>query len=187
MPTWPELIAAANAITEEARAVFSGLTPQQLNWKPGPDRWSVGQCLDHLVTANGEYFPLFDAILNGTKKSAFWERVPGLPALWGRMMIRSVSPDSKPKLRAPKIFQPTASSVDGAILQRFLDQQEQVIRYMKASEPLKAAKIIITSPVTSLITYSLLDAFRILVAHEQRHLLQARKVMETAGFGTNPS
>lgn len=178
-----ELITAANAVTEDVRAAFAGLTPDQLNWKPSPDKWSVGQCLDHLVTTNGEYFSIFDAILAGPKKSTFWERVPVLPALWGRMLIKSVSPDSTRKLKAPKIFQPAASNVDGGIVQRFLDQQAEVIRYLEAARNLNAAKIILTSPVSSLITYSLLDACRVIVAHEQRHLLQARRVTELPGFG----
>jgi hypothetical protein len=82
------------------------------------------------------------------------------------------------KLKAPKIFQPASSRIDGAIVQRFLDQQEPLIRYMKATAGLDLAKIIITSPVSRLVTYSLLDAYRILVTHERRHLLQARRVVE---------
>jgi len=43
-------------------------------------------------------------------------------------------------------------------------------------------KVIITSPVASFATYSLLDAYKILVAHERRHMTQAKRVMETDGF-----
>jgi len=53
---------------------------------------------------------------------------------------------------------------------------------MKATEDLDAEKIIISSPVTNLVTYSLMDAYRIIITHEKRHLLQAKRVSEADGF-----
>jgi hypothetical protein len=54
--------------------------------------------------------------------------------------------------------------------------------YMRATEDLDLEKIIISSPVTNLITYSLMDAYRIIITHEKRHLLQAIRVSEMDGF-----
>src|SRR5215510_434205 len=176
------LISAANAIADETRAGFGGLTARQLNWKPAAAQWSVAQCFDHLVTANAAYFPIFEEVLSGEKKNTFWESLPWLPALWGKLLIQGVAPETKRKLKAPKIFHPSSSSVDGAIIRRFIDQQNQVIRYMKASEDLDLEKIIISSPVTNLITYSLMDAYRIIINHERRHFLQAKRVSERDGF-----
>jgi hypothetical protein len=176
------LISAANAIADETLSGFGGLSAPQLNWKPAADRWSVAQCFDHLVTANVAYFPVFDQVLGGKNKRTFWTSLPWLPGLWGKMLIKSVSPESARKLKAPKIFRPSASSVDAAIIRRFVDQQNQVVEYMKAMEGLRVEKIIIPSPVTGLIAYSVMDAYRVIVAHERRHLLQARRVTETEGF-----
>ncbi|MEA2691951.1 MAG: hypothetical protein QOJ16_1338 [Acidobacteriota bacterium] len=125
--------------------------------------------------------------LSGEKKTTFWERLPFLPALWGKLLFQAVSPDSARKLKAPKIFQPASSRIDGEIVQRFLDQQEQLIRYMKATAGLDLEKIIITSPISRLVTYSLLDAYRILVTHERIHLLQATRMSEMEGFPRGPS
>jgi hypothetical protein len=178
------LVSAANAVTEETLAGFGDLTAPQLNWKPAADQWSVAQCFDHLLTANEAFFPTFEKVLSGAKKNTFWESLPWLPAVWGKMLIKAVAPESKRKLKAPKIFHPSSSSVDGAIIRRFLDQQNQVIRYMRATEDLDLERIIISSPVTNLITYSLMDAYRIIVNHEKRHLLQAMRVSEMDGFPT---
>lgn len=178
------LVSAANAITDETRAGFGALTAQQLNWKPGADQWSVAQCFDHLVAANAAYLPIFEKVLSGEKKNTFWESLPWLPALWGKLLVKAVAPESARKLKAPKIFHPSSSSVDGAIIRRFIDQQNQVVRYMKATEGLDLEKIKISSPVTNLITYSLMDAYRIIINHEQRHLLQATRVSKMEGFPT---
>ena len=176
------LVFAANAITDETLAGFGDSTAQQLNWKPSADQWSVAQCFDHLVKANAAFFPIFEKVLSGEKKNTFWESLPWLPAFWGKMLIKAVAPESTRKLKAPKIFHPSSSSVDGAIIRRFIDQQNQVIRYIKATEDLDLEKITISSPVTHFITYSLMDAYRIIINHEKRHLLQATKVSEMDGF-----
>lgn len=53
---------------------------------------------------------------------------------------------------------------------------------MKSTEHLDLEKIVISSPVTSAVTYSLMDAYRIIVVHEQRHFQQAKRVIEETGF-----
>ena len=176
------LISAASTIADETLAGFGGLSARQLNWKPSADQWSIAQCFDHLVTANASYFPIFDKVLSGEKKNTFWESFPWLPGFWGKMLIKAISPESTRKLKAPKIFHPSSSSVDAAIVRQFVDQQSQVISYMKATEGLDVEKINISSPVTNFITYSLMDAYRIIITHERRHLLQARRVTAMDGF-----
>lgn len=46
-------------------------------------------------------------------------------------------------------------------------------------------RTIITSPALNFVTYSLMDAYRILVVHERRHFQQARRVIEESGFPVN--
>jgi hypothetical protein len=100
------------------------------------------------------------------------------------MVIRAVAPDNKRKRKAPKIFRPTSSGVDEGIIRRFIDQQDLIVNYIGAFEDLDLGKIIISSPVSSLITYSLMDSFRIIITHERRHVLQAIEVAEMDEFPT---
>jgi hypothetical protein len=53
---------------------------------------------------------------------------------------------------------------------------------MEASRGLDLDAITVTSPVLRVITYSLMDGYRIIVAHERNHVAQARRVTETHGF-----
>ena len=53
---------------------------------------------------------------------------------------------------------------------------------MKATEHLDLEKIVITSPVADAVIYSLMDAYRLIVVHEQRHFQQAKRVTEETGF-----
>jgi DinB superfamily len=178
------LISQAGVIAKDARQVFGSLSPGQLNWKPSAERWSVAQCFDHLITTNSGYLPIVDDVLRGRKKSSVWQKLPVLPGFWGKMLIKSLDPSSTRKIRAPKKFQPAQSNVPATIVEDFVAQQNQVIEKMRATANLDLERIVITSPAASLVTYSLMDAYRIIVIHERRHFQQAQRVTEESGFPT---
>lgn len=177
----PGLIAEVNAIAANAKATFGQLTASQLNWKPSAERWSVAQCFDHLLTSNNGYFPVVDSVLSGQKRT-FWQRLPLLPGLAGSLLIKSLDPASARKIKAPKKFQPAQSDISASVINDFIDQQGKIIEKMKATEHLDLERIIISSPIAVPITYSLMDAYRIIVVHEQRHFQQAKRVTEEIAF-----
>lgn len=179
------LIRQAEAIAGDAQRVFGDLTKEQLNWRPSAERWSVAQCFDHLITTNRGYVLVIDDVLNGRKKSSVWQKLPVLPGLWGKMLIKSLDPSQTRKIKAPKKFQPAQSDVSGAIINDFVAQQRQLIEKFRATANLDLEKIVITSPAANLVTYSLMDAYRIVVVHERRHFQQAQRVTEESGFPTN--
>lgn len=178
----PEVRAEAEAITHEVQTTFSQLNAEQLNWKPNAEAWSVGQCLEHLIAANREMSVPLDEVLSERKRATRWERMPLLPGFFGRLMVKSVSPIAKQKLKAPTKIRPTASALDPQIVGSFVAEQRELIDRLTRLDNFFVEKIIITSPFVKLITYSVLDACRLIVAHERRHLAQARRVMETPGF-----
>lgn len=177
----PDVIAAANNVANKARTTFGNLTPAQLNWKPSAERWSVAQCFDHLISSNKDYFPIIDNVLAGYKPT-FWQSMPVLPGLMGKLFIKSLDPASTRKIKAPKRFEPAQSDISGSVINDFVDQQQQIVARMKATEHLDLEKIVISSPVTGVVIYSLMDAYRIIVVHEQRHFQQAKRVTEEPGF-----
>ena len=172
----------AEAIAGDAKTLFGHLNSQQLNWKPSADSWSVAQCLDHLISINREYYAVFDRIVNGGYRKTLLHRMPFLPAVFGRLMVKALSPNSHQKFKAPVAAQPSSSAIDPQIVQRFMAHQRETLAKMRSLENRDPAETIITSPFASVVVYSLLDAFRLIVAHERRHFAQAQRVMETDGF-----
>jgi len=180
--TIPQIFDEAEAISGDAKTLFGHLNTQQLNWKQAADSWSVAQCLEHLISINREYYPVFDRILKDEYPKTLLHRVPFLSAMYGRMMVKALSPNSYQKFKAPAAARPSSSSVDPQIVDRFISDQRETLARMKSLEKNDPAKIIITSPFASVVVYSLLDAFRLIVAHERRHFAQAQRVMEADGF-----
>src|SRR4030095_3234946 len=103
-----EILNGLSGVSEDVNASFGKLTAEQLNWKPSPESWSVGQCLDHLITTNRSYFRGFDEVINGSKVTRFMERLPVLPRLFGNLLVKSLDPDAARKLKAPPAFQPSS-------------------------------------------------------------------------------
>jgi len=177
----PSLIAAANQVAADAKSAFGDLSPSQLNWKPSAERWSIGQCFDHLLTSNRGYLPIIDDVLKGRKQS-FWESMPLLPGLAGKLLIKSLDPATRRKIKAPKRFEPAQSDITPEVINNFVDQQTLIVEKMKATKHLDLERIIITSPAISAVTYSLMDAYRVIVVHEHRHFQQAKRVTEETAF-----
>ncbi len=177
MSVLASLLTQVADIERRARAEFSSLDPVQLNWSPHEGKWSIAECLDHLITTNTTYFPIFDTVANGTKRDTFWERLPILPRLWGAALINTVRPETTRKSRAPRIFQPHTGTLPADVLDTFLIQQRKLTDAITALNGIDIDKTIVTSPVAVFIAYSLRDALSIVVLHEERHLRQAERVL----------
>jgi hypothetical protein len=176
------ILREASLVADETKRVFGRLSGEQVNWKPRGSEWSIGQCFDHLIISNRPYVQIFEEILAGRRRPRIWERMPLLPGLFGRLLINTLRPDSGRRAKARPAFHPSSSHIAPAIIATFLEQQERLQRLMEASRELDLDGITITSPVLRFVTYSLMDACRIIVVHEQNHVVQATRVIASQGF-----
>jgi len=176
------LVEELGAVTSEAREVFGGLNGAQLNWKPSAESWSVGQCFDHLINTNRTFFPEMERVAEGKFKSSLWARVSPFSGLIGRMIIGSLDPVKGRKTKSARVFLPASSDVDADVIEKFERHQTELVERMRATAGVDLRRTMVTSPVTAVATYSLLDAYRIMVGHERKHFEQARRVRQEAGF-----
>ena len=162
---------------EKARRLTE-LTTEQLNFKPGPESWSAGQCLDHLLVSDLQYFPVLKKIAEGKYKMNRWERISPFSGFFGRMIADQVRENVKRKLKAPGIFTPSSSDIDNGIHERFQKHLDSLIAYVAACSLEDLDQVKITSPVSKLITYNLRHTFLLLSEHLHRHLNQAERAVK---------
>lgn len=167
---------------EKARIAFSGISPAQLNWKPSPEKWSIAQCLDHLVVSDSSYFPELEKIITGTYRMNFWEKFNPFTGIMGRLMKDRLQELPKVKMKAPKKIQPSSSEIDTDIIERYHKNLDRFLEYISNCRTIDLDKTIITSPIASVVTYSLRDAMQFLIQHEHRHINQAIRVKADANF-----
>src|SRR5688572_13387227 len=160
-PSWClRLISEFHAADERATAVANTLTPQQLNWKPHPDQWSVGQCLEHLLIANEVYLRAISDSLVDQPTSVVQEITPGW---FGRWFIRKyIAPSTKTtRGRAPKAITPGAE-VDANILDRFLRSNHDAREVVHAARSYDVNRIRFRNPFVPVIRFTVGTGFEIL-------------------------
>ncbi len=166
----------------KVKTEFSGLRSEQLNWKPSPDSWSIGQCLEHLIVSDCSYFPVFENIAGNTHLMTAWQKWSPFSGLFGKMLADQMQEKVKKKLKTPKVFVPSYSDMDTGILERFQKHLDSLLEYIGFMKDIDIDKIRITSPAAKFVTYNLRYTVMMLVPHLHRHINQAMRVKQKEDF-----
>lgn len=179
-----QLAAESHRFLADYRSATAGLSVEQLNWKPGPKRWSIAEVFDHLVLQEKKYPPKIQRALEGAKvrKAGATYREGWL----GGYLIRVVRPGGRP-VPAPGILQPSQSHYTGAIVDEWFGLQDSFLGHLLEAQErrLDLQGVRIPWAVVGWVRFSLGDLFRMLVAHKQRHLEQIGRVRSAPGFPVN--
>jgi len=185
-PEWQRHVRAFEEIRNEARRQTQDLSEQQARWRPEPGRWSVADCLEHLNATWEQYIPRLERTIAEAQEARDPEEV--VPASFsygflGNFMIRMLEPPPKIRVRAPRAFVPVSGELPfEEIRDRFEGFHDEAIRLIDASRGLHLQRVRLTSPLSRLVRLSLGQWFDFLAAHERRHLWQAHRVRQSAGF-----
>jgi len=173
IPHWENKI---NEITTSFKSAFGHLDADQLNWKPSPEVWSIGQVTDHLIVINKTYFPVIDRVRNGTYKLPWITKFKFMVKFLGNFILKSVEPERQRKIKTFPIWEPAQSNIPGNILEQFEQHQQALIQLIKNCDDLLQKNTVISSPANRNIVYTLEKAFDIITTHEQRHFNQAKEI-----------
>jgi DinB superfamily len=165
-------------ITRQFLTEFGTLTNEQMNWKPNSDTWSIAQNLDHLIVVNETYYPVLSSLKEGKYKTPFIAKIGFIVSFLGKTVLKAVQPDRKKKMKTFPIWEPDTSKVSDDILKRFENHHNELKQKIEESKELVEKGTIISSPANRNIVYKLETAFDIIVSHEQRHLEQAKEILQ---------
>lgn len=179
-----ELVKDVQRIKESAQ-FFQSSDQTKLAYSPDKSKWSVVQILEHLNAYNRHYLPLIEkhvSIVTHSKNPIF------TPGFWGDMFTKKMKPTNvyeiKNKMKAMKAYTfPNSLHVD-SVLQEFLSHQDKFMRLLEMAKGSDLNAIHIPITLTSLVKLKLGDMFRFLIAHEQRHMIQARNTLREMGVTT---
>ncbi|AEE48668.1 DinB family protein [Haliscomenobacter hydrossis] len=165
-------------ITRAFESNFGHLTVEELNWKPNAQTWSVAQNIDHLMVVNETYFPVLAALEAETYKTPFLAKFSFIVSFFGKTVLNAVQPDRSKKMKTFPVWEPTSLPIKADLLQQFQLHQSELKQKIAAAKELLEKGVVISSPANRHIVYKLETAFDIIVAHEQRHLAQAKEVFK---------
>lgn len=164
---------------------FQSIDPVKLNQPPAEGSWTVLQALEHLNMYNRYYLPVIEkkvAIVPKEWNSWF---VPGtLGDYFTRMMLPSNVAEVKNKMKTPKGYRPELVLNADQVLHEFIAHQHKLLKLLETARKRNMNELKIPTSLTKLLKLKLGDTFRFLIAHEQRHMVQARNALKALGIAT---
>lgn len=180
-PAWSIRLAFELVANDQtAQSLIAGLTEEQLNWRPAPGSWSVGQCLEHLCITNEAYLPAISAALQGKPDAPVEQIRPGWFARWFLRRFIEPSPNSK-RAPAPAKIRPTGH-VQLSVLDRFLSGNRACRELIIQARAKDVNRVRFGNPLVPGIRFTVGTGLEIIAGHERRHLLQAERVRDSANF-----
>ena len=151
--------------------VIKGFNQERLEFKPGPQRWSIAQIVHHLAIVDGLVLGMgAKAISVGTHRESAWKDQD--EELLSRVR------DRKKKLQAPNIGSPSSDLSPSAVISAFEAGREELIKFIRNTEvPLRQYSL--PHPV-----FGDLDCYQWILslgAHAERHLKQILETIESPG------
>jgi hypothetical protein len=146
--------------------------------RPGPGRWSVSECIQHLsLTARG-----YDAAAEQALADA---RAVGGPSptryrrdLAGWLLWRIVTPVPRYRMPTTAPFVPADASPTDPVLAEFARWQEMQQSWVVQADGLPIDRVKLASPFNPRLRYSFYSALTILPRHQHRHLCQAERAWQ---------
>lgn len=186
-PLHPELLEYRRqfrANRQAAAALCAGLNTEQFNWRPEPTRWSIAECLVHLIVSAGVYTHHTSiAIEQGRTRGL---TAPG-PFHYGpltRWLLRGLEPPVRRRSKTPRRFYPPSGVVHDMedVLKQFRDAGRNWEDCLRRANGLDLARVKVRSPVLRLLRFPLGGLFAGQAAHERRHLWQAKQLTAAPDF-----
>ncbi len=180
-----DLKKALLTIKDDVSKEFYYLEAEHLNLKPGENRWSAIQCIEHINLTNHIYINNFKAVLSKSKTGDY-KNTSVKSGFLGKMMTKMMSPKNGIIKYKSKTFEqlipitakdPNARLMEHVVFENFMSDLDELVRLLDQSVDYPMSKMKVPSFAKG-VKFRVADAFTFLVAHTQRHLLQAQNAIK---------
>lgn len=169
------------AARQEIHELVEGLDDEGFNRRTDESRWSIAECVDHLIVVGGKMVPRLAAAVEEGRRKGWSSDGPFAYGPLGNWFVRQMGAGQLPprkRLKVPRLYVPrpaTRRSIDELVAE-FTGLQDRFIAIANGADGLDLRRIKVTSPVTRLIRLSLGQWLEGLAGHQRRHLWQAEQL-----------
>ena len=163
-------------VTKKFTDSFGSLSKSQLNRKQDKNIWSIAQNIAHLIQLNNSYFLNFDEIKKGE------HTIPEINALnsFVAKSLQTLQPytniDRIERANTWDIWQPVQEEFSLEILSAFVHHQLDFKKHIEELQIFFTRETFIKYPGETELIFRLDDCIDFLIAHENRHWIQAEEV-----------
>jgi hypothetical protein len=182
----PDLIPELDALRERillAREVASrlvdGLSDEQFNWRPAPDRWSICEILGHLIAVGDRLGDAIDDALERAHRAGHLSRGPFRYGWFEKWFTRTATDVARRrKVKTSKLYEPRPGRPASEVLSEFRALQASMVERMEAANGIDLARVKVRSPALRAVRMSLGMWLEMVAGHQERHFRQAEKVLD---------
>ena len=157
----------------DAVALFQNRDDAFLNRPSATGGWSIAQCLDHLNSYGHYYLPRMREKL---RIAPSLEKKEFTGTWMGAYFTQMMDPETgKRKFKAFKGHIPPSNLNSAAVVSEFIRQQEELLYLLRESISKDLDAIRIPVSIVPFIRMKIGDVFQFLVAHDERHMQQAKR------------
>jgi hypothetical protein len=172
-----ELIDRTEIITSNTRSLLR-MNAEQLNYKPFLQKWSISEIYSHLILINKTYNYLILKKIGSSPDVNILHCQSGWFGDWVYEKLMPRSDGSVYKINTPKKFRVKSLMSDAIeVLNEFIEQQHVMHDILNHVSSKDLNRINIPFYFSKLLTFRLGDTLRFIVAHNERHLMQASRIM----------
>lgn len=152
------------------------LNNEDLNFKANTESWCVLECIEHLNRYGDFYIP---EIKKQLEHSNYKPSPTFKTGLLGNYFAKMMLPKEKQKkIKTFQSMNPVNSKLNREVLDKFIHQQETFLELLGKAKNTDLTKVKTAISISKWIKLRLGDTFRVVIYHNHRHILQAKKVVE---------
>ena len=175
------------SIKADARNLLEDLNELQFNWQPEANRWSIAQCIDHLLVTGRSSLGNIRHAVNDARSRGLLSPGPFRYGPIQKWFVRQMEPPAKMKFKAPQAYRPSASQSQTDLITGFYRLQDEFLACIEEANGLDLSRTKVSNAATSWFRLSLGQELAFDAAHERRHLWQAARVKEEMDFSHVPT
>lgn len=168
-----------NDATARAWKLINSTDGRLFTVRPQPASWSAAECLAHLSVSSEMFLPVIRTAVDDGRRNGLTAKQKKEPTmdLLGRVLRWAMEPPIRKRYKTTAPFVPKSVRAKADAFGEFAALQSKLIDLLHDARGLDLTKIRITSPFDRRVRYNLYSAFRILTAHQRRHLWQAEQAV----------
>ena len=168
--------------TAEIAVLGERLSQEHVDWRPRPDKWSVGEHLAHLLLTNEPYLDAIAASVRAAKESGLTGSGPYRYSWAGNLFVRSMEPPPRLRMRTTRGLVPIPARPKADLIRAFSAVQDRLVQELEAADGVDLARATMRSPFLRMLKLSAGQAFSVLLAHNRRHLWHIRQILADPDF-----
>lgn len=163
--------------TRRAWSLVHSTDGRMFTVRPNPSSWSAAECIAHLSMSTELFLPVITAAIDEANRRGLKARKEPRMDLLGRTLRWFLEPPIRQRIKTSAPFVPKAVRAKADAFAEFATLQGKLAELLGRAREVDISRMKIVSPFDRRVRYNVYSAFRIIVAHQRRHLWQAEQAV----------